>query len=547
MADASASTHADSEDVGTHSGSKKKKKNNAAAHEMHPYKENNSKNQKNLQKDTPNMAALQIPMQGMLVPRGTYKKFLEKIEIKDMSPSKSDVQKETQHNQLSDKNKPDQTVPERMSTDISNKTLMIQPAKDITNESSEILPKCDEKTNNLTDIEVIKYDKNHNGEFCVFFDTSQSENFNNTSIKNGLFLIDKIRKFNIPGIKTVRAIGRSLYKVFFNTRIDANNTIDNKQLKDNNIRVFIPKSMVETYGVIKQVPQDFSDKEIMENIISDVKVTSVTRILRRDIDNKDNFIPTFTVKISFAGVEIPESVKIFFVDMKVHHFIPKVRQCYNCGRLGHTKKTCKSKNRCILCGNETGCESKCVTGNNKCILCGQNGHVSLNQDKCQKWTQEKNITEIMTIKKLSRREAYDTYKQLNNYTNRFDLLDEEQFPNLPTQKPKTVNRDNIINRKFTKIKYSKVVEMPENNNRARERNMVAKDALKHNPSFASNEWFKVSEIEKLVTLLCQKFQINSEEPIVKLLNNLYKKNANERLASISTENYILNDNAYSTI
>lgn len=255
--------------------------------------------------------------------------------------------------------------------------------------------------NNLTETKeqrpINKYTETHRGEFNVLIDTSASKLFNNNSLKNGLFLWEKIRNFNLDKPKHIKAIGKSLYKITFETYEHANNSLTNAKLIDNNIRAFIPKNFTETYGVVRQVPTTFNDNEIMANIHSNVKVTSVQRILKRDTENKENLVPTLTMKIGFEGNELPELIQIFFVNFRINHYIPKARQCYNCGRLGHTKLSCKAQSRCIICGKENGCEKN---EKSRCVLCGNENHVSLHRDKCTVWEKELKVVELK-VKKLT--------------------------------------------------------------------------------------------------------------------------------------------------
>lgn len=99
---------------------------------------------------------------------------------------------------------------------------------------------------------------------------------------------------------------------------------------------------MEAYGVIRNVPLDFLEDEIFTNIVSEIKVKSVSRTTRRDPQNNGNFLPTFSIKIGFEGKSIPDSIQVFCVNFKVNSF-PRAKQCFKCGRLGHRKFSCRPK------------------------------------------------------------------------------------------------------------------------------------------------------------------------------------------------------------
>ncbi|XP_036347350.1 uncharacterized protein LOC118756710 [Rhagoletis pomonella] len=214
-----------------------------------------------------------IPLQGMLVKKGTYVKNAQ-INLTDNADKISESSENANHK------KPDSEKIDTTESSGANK------------EKSE-----NENTNS------VRYTNRHKCDFCVLVDTSKSTMIENDKMRNGLFLWDKIKNFNILGIKKIKAIGRSLYKFFFENFEAANKCIDNPDLLKNNMRPFIPKSMVETTGVARQIPLNFTEQEIKNNIVSDIPITSITRITRRDPNDKEKFIPTYSVKIAFEELD----------------------------------------------------------------------------------------------------------------------------------------------------------------------------------------------------------------------------------------------------
>lgn len=307
--------------------------------------------------------------------------------------------------------------------------------------------------------EVNLYPVGYKGEVVVLVDTSRSEIILNKSVKNGLFLWEKIHDIDIPGIKHIKAIGVTLYKIFFDTVDNANLCLANIELKSRNMRAFVPKSFLETFGVIRNIPLYLTDDEIKRNIVSPVEVASVYRFKKRSGFEGD-FTPTFAVKIGFYGKDLPDEILLNYTVIKVDHYFPSVRLCRNCGRLGHTERGCRSGKRCLDCGRPGSCDP--AFGILKCILCNGRDHNIRQRNKCNVWETETNIRKIMTIKKLNKREVLETFNPRTQ--NRFSIFEdyEDQFPSLPTRDNFGVhkNNDEEINRILTPHTYNSVVKKP---------------------------------------------------------------------------------------
>lgn len=380
------------------------------------------------------------------------------------------------------------------------------------------------------------YPNEYDGDVFVLIDTSKLEDNGIKKMKNGLFLWEKIRNIRIPGIKMIKAIGVTLYKVLFDSVENANKCLLNDDLKLRNMRAFVPYSFLETYGVIRDIPVFLSEEDIMHNIQSPFKVKSVKRFRRRITNEKNEeiFEPTYSVKIGFAGNDLPNEVILNYTILKVDQYYPPVRQCRNCGRIGHTQNGCRSAKRCLMCGKAGGCNPSC--GIIKCILCNGSDHQSHEKNKCSKWMEEQDVKKIMTIKKISRREVYETYRQ-----NRFSILDnyEDDFPVL--SKPENIkNKDEEVNNVIIKKRYNKVVRQPNrgrqlqhasdsNNHNRRSRN----ENQSGNPVFNMPNYHRVSEIEKTVyelTKLCKdifikldnQHAITAVDHLSKRLDNQFK-------------------------
>lgn len=134
----------------------------------------------------------------------------------------------------------------------------------------------------------------------------------------------------------------------------------------------------------------------------------------------------------------------------------------------------------------------------------------------------------------SRAESKETY--LKSWgRNRYDILDdyEVNFPVLGNGLPKTINNDEVLNQRLTQKKYSQITKPQRNRMQSTtastSKTTAPRSPKTYTPVYNSSVWSKTSEVEKLMAILCEKFQINKEDPTVKLIENLCKNSANERL------------------
>lgn len=281
---------------------------------------------------------------------------------------------------------------------------------------------------------------------------------------NDLVLYEALRKMDLlKGIINIKRIGFRRSKVRFNNPEDANNLVNKStQLSNWNMKAFIPVSFVSKNGIIRDIPRHFTEEEILNGLISDIPVKSVMRFSKKDPENKDKRINTETVKLVFAGNEIPESIILFFCERKVEYFIPRTRQCTNCGRLGHLQNICKAKTtRCLRCGNGKVCDPVCGENLKKCILCGKSDHTCFDRaDLCGKKQEQNKMARIMAIGNLTYNEAKIL---LPTNQNRFEILSEKdfdiQFPKL-TNKRLPKNNTEEVNRTIRKDKTYKQVVIP---------------------------------------------------------------------------------------
>lgn len=270
----------------------------------------------------------------------------------------------------------------------------------------------------------------------VFIEKINNENLGNLHPMSVGHLLHK--KLKVQNITKIQKVGRNRVRVEVKTTKDANMLIENENLKEEQLKAFIPNNLIERKGVIKEVDTTFSDEYLLENIESPNAVTSIRRFKRKiDIDGEAVYIPRQTVLVSFEGNVLPPFVIINSVVCPVEKYIQKVVQCYNCLRYGHVAKQCKSSNTlCINCSKKKEENHSCKDPEDTfCFYCKSNDHKTIHK-KCPVFEKQKQIKQFMSDNNVTYIEAKNWSD--NSYiskisNNRFNVLDNtsESFPLLP--------------------------------------------------------------------------------------------------------------------
>lgn len=152
-------------------------------------------------------------------------------------------------------------------------------------------------------------------------------------------------------IKSVKKIGRGKILTEFYTAKAANSVIGHPKLREKKLEAFIPAFRVMRTGVVKDIPLDICEDDLLTAIETQVKIISVRRMnMKTRVDGTVQYIPSRTVLLRFEGQVLPDSVALYKMRLPVTPYIPRVIICYNCFRYGHIGEACKGKSRCIRCG-----------------------------------------------------------------------------------------------------------------------------------------------------------------------------------------------------
>jgi len=159
--------------------------------------------------------------------------------------------------------------------------------------------------------------------------------------------------------------------------------VSNSSLNAHNLKAFIPTYKVLRSGIVRDVPQDVTAELLRDSISSPIKVLEIHRLNRRlKLDNEVNYVPSCTICLKFAGQILPRFIYLFNCRYSVYPFIPKTRICFSCFRVGHLNKTCKSRPRCLYCGETVHDSSEVYSLKQappKCINC-KGDHLATSHD-----------------------------------------------------------------------------------------------------------------------------------------------------------------------
>ena len=128
----------------------------------------------------------------------------------------------------------------------------------------------------------------------------------------------------------------------------ANALVELPDLTLKKLVAFIPNSCLSCDGIIREVPPDIPDAEILGSIIPPIRVQSVERQNRKITENgASKLIPTQSIRIIFEGRARSEYIVLFSVRHAVSLWLPLVKMCFNCFLIGHISEHCKSQSKCI--------------------------------------------------------------------------------------------------------------------------------------------------------------------------------------------------------
>lgn len=202
----------------------------------------------------------------------------------------------------------------------------------------------------------------------------------------------------------VRADGRNKIAVTFSSPSLANAFISNETLSTNQLRAFIPSYKLYKNGIIRGVPVELNNDEILHNIevpSSCGKVIKLRRLNRRvSTPEGSEWKPSTTVLLTFEGQTLPEHIYLFYNAIKVELYSYPCYICHQCLRYGHTKNKCTSAPKCFRCGeNHVGESCPVKELPPKCANC-KGDHLATDSS-CPEFIRQKKIKYTMASENVS--------------------------------------------------------------------------------------------------------------------------------------------------
>ncbi|CAH2226684.1 jg8743 [Pararge aegeria aegeria] len=207
---------------------------------------------------------------------------------------------------------------------------------------------------------------------------------------------------------SLKRVGRNRISMAFSSYMDANKFLLHQSLGLEKYSAFIPTFNVTRMGVVRGVPNDWSDEEILSNInvpLGCGPIIKIRRIKRKvTVNNVNQFISTGTVIITFDGQVLPTRVYMCYTALSVELYIYPTVQCYQCCRFGHVKNQCRSLPKCYKCGQgHSGDTCQVEEEDYRCCLC--NGSHQAIDKKCLEHNRQRAIKETMSKSCISYMEA----------------------------------------------------------------------------------------------------------------------------------------------
>lgn len=123
-------------------------------------------------------------------------------------------------------------------------------------------------------------------------------------------------------------MGRNKLRVKIKSHETANLIIQDEDLRGS-VNTYIPSQHIKTVGIIRGIPQDLTNNEIEDFLLSEVPIESFERLNYWDQEKKCA-MPGTSLKIVFRATTLPQEVKIFYIVKKVDYYISRPIICKNC-------------------------------------------------------------------------------------------------------------------------------------------------------------------------------------------------------------------------
>ena len=112
----------------------------------------------------------------------------------------------------------------------------------------------------------------------------------------------------------------------------ASNLLSNKTFFNKPVKIYPHKSLNTRKGVVRCRELSYCDPD---EILSNFKSQGVREVKRISVSRNGTRRDTNTYILTFASPNLPSSIKIGFLNVKVDVYIPNALRCFKCKRYGH--------------------------------------------------------------------------------------------------------------------------------------------------------------------------------------------------------------------
>lgn len=207
---------------------------------------------------------------------------------------------------------------------------------------------------------------------------------------------------------SLKRIGRNKITLSFLTFKDANMFITNQFLATEKLKAFIPTFTITRMGLVRGIPSEWSEEEVLESINVSIGCGKVLKVRRLNykvvINGAPVWKPSQSVVLTFDGKFLPNHVYVCYNSVQVELYTFPTIMCYNCCHFGHTKNQCRSKPRCYKCGQDHSGDS-CKTEEDTATCCHCSGSHFASNKVCPEFVRQKKIKLSMAEQCISYAEA----------------------------------------------------------------------------------------------------------------------------------------------
>ncbi|KAG8236167.1 hypothetical protein J437_LFUL005274 [Ladona fulva] len=220
------------------------------------------------------------------------------------------------------------------------------------------------------------------------------------------FLIHRVLSGSVLGkLKSAEKLRDGTLLVETNDETQSEALLKMTNIQDTPIKVEPHKTLNTCRGVISCYDLMYITADEIAKEMASQGVISCRRLQRKQTGEMVN---TTSVVLTFAWDRLPEKVYVGYEVCTVRPYIPSPIRCFKCNRHGHTANSCKAKPTCPKCAGDMYDGEPC-NGPPKCINC--EGCLPVYTRECPRLQEEKKITEIKVIEKVSYADARKKYRE----------------------------------------------------------------------------------------------------------------------------------------